>query len=49
MNARTSMLHVRVEDDTKEQATEALNAMGLTMSDAVRLFLKRVVESRLFH
>lgn len=48
MNARTSMLHVRVEDDTKEQATEALNAMGLTMSDAVRLFLKRVVAEQAF-
>ena len=36
------MLPVRVEDDSKEQANAALNAMGLTMSDAVRLFLRRV-------
>ena len=42
------MLHVRIEDDTKEQATEALNAMGLSMSDAVRLFLKRVVADQAF-
>jgi DNA-damage-inducible protein J len=37
------MLHVRVDDETKEKATEALNAMGLSVSDAVRLFLHRVV------
>ena len=48
MNARTSMLHVRVEDDTKEQATAALDAMGLSMSDAVRLFLKRVIADQAF-
>ena len=48
MNARTSMLHVRVDDYTKEQATEALNAMGLSVSDAVRIFLKRVVADQAF-
>jgi DNA-damage-inducible protein J len=39
----TSMIHVRVEDEVKAQATEALGAVGLSVSDAVRLFLKRVV------
>jgi DNA-damage-inducible protein J len=39
----TTMIHVRVDDETKTQATEALAAMGLTVSDAVRIFLKRVV------
>jgi DNA-damage-inducible protein J len=42
------MLHVRIEDDTKAQATDALNAMGLSVSDAVRLFLKRVVAEQAF-
>jgi len=37
------MIHVRVDEIVKEQATEALAAMGLSISDAVRLFLKRVV------
>jgi DNA-damage-inducible protein J len=46
--ARTSTLHVRIEDDTKEQATVALEAMGLSVSDAVRLFLKRVVADQAF-
>ena len=48
MAAHTSMLHIRVDDDIKEQATEALTAMGLTMSDAVRMFLRRVVVDRAF-
>ncbi len=48
MSARTSMLHVRIDDDTKEQATAALDAMGLSVSDAVRLFLKRVVADQAF-
>jgi DNA-damage-inducible protein J len=41
--ATTTMVHVRVDDETKSQATEALAAMGLSVSDAVRIFLKRVV------
>lgn len=48
MAARTSMLHIRVDDDIKEQATVALAAMGLSMSDAVRLFLRRVVIDQAF-
>lgn len=41
--AATSMVHVRIDDETKEQATETLAALGLSVSDAVRIFLKRVV------
>jgi len=37
------MLHVRVDDATKEGAAAALEAMGLSLSDGVRLFLRRVV------
>lgn len=48
MNAHTSMLHVRVDEETKAQATEALAAMGLSMSDAVRLFLRRVAAEQAF-
>ncbi len=46
--AQTSMLHVRVDDEVKSQATVALTAMGLSVSDAVRLFLKRVVSDQAF-
>ena len=42
------MLHIRVDDDLKEQATQALAAMGLTVSDAVQLFLRRVVVDQAF-
>lgn len=48
MTAQTSMLHIRVDDDTKEQATQALTAMGMSVSDAVRLFLRRVVIDQAF-
>ena len=39
----TSMVHVRVDEHLKAQATETLAAMGLSVSDAVRVFLTRVV------
>jgi addiction module RelB/DinJ family antitoxin len=48
MPAQTSMLHIRVDDDIKEQATAALTTMGLSVSDAVRLFLRRVVVDQAF-
>ena len=46
MAAQTSMLHIRVDDDTKFLAAGALSAMGLSLSDAVRLFLRRVVQDQ---
>lgn len=46
--AQSSMLHVRVDDDIKAQATEALASMGLSVSDAVRILLKRVVNDQAF-
>lgn len=48
MATHTSMLHIRIDDDLKAQATAALEAMGLTMSDAVRLLLHRVVTDQAF-
>jgi DNA-damage-inducible protein J len=45
---QSTMLHIRVEDEIKEQASEALAAMGLSMSDAVRILLKRVVSDQAF-
>jgi len=46
--AQSTMLHIRVDDEIKVQATEALAAMGLSMSDAVRILLKRVVYDQAF-
>lgn len=42
MPAQTSMLHVRVDDQLKAQASDALAGVGLTLSDAVRILLTRV-------
>ncbi len=39
----TMMIHVRVDENIKIKATETLASMGLTVSDAVRVFLTRVV------
>ena len=48
MAAHSSMLHVRVDDEMKKKATATLGAMGLSVSDAVRLFLRRVVADQAF-
>lgn len=37
------MVHIRIDENIKKQATETLAAMGLSVSDAVRVFLTRVV------
>ena len=42
MPAQTSMLHVRVDDHLKAKAAQALEGVGLTLSDAVRILLTRV-------
>jgi DNA-damage-inducible protein J len=42
MTAQTSMLHVRVDDQLKAEASEKLARVGLTISDAVRILLIRV-------
>ena len=44
--ASTTMVHVRVDEQIKAQATETLAAMGLSVSDAVRVFLMRVVADK---
>jgi DNA-damage-inducible protein J len=44
MATHTSMLHVRVDEQLKAQATETLANVGLTISDAVRILLTRVAK-----
>jgi len=43
---KTTMVHVRLDQDLKEQAAEMLSSMGLSISDAVRVFLTRVVTEK---
>ncbi len=44
--ASTSMIHVRVDEKIKAEAAETLASMGLSVSDAVRVFLTRVVADK---
>ena len=46
MAATTTMVHVRVDENVKAQAAETLASMGLTVSDAIRVFLTRVVADK---
>ena len=41
-----SIVRARIDSDTKARATEALGAMGLTVSDAIRLMLLRVADEK---
>ena len=40
--ATSSMVHIRVDGEVKDRASKALAAMGLTVSDAVRILLTRI-------
>jgi len=42
------MLHVRMDDELKAKATEALEAIGLSTADAVRLLFHRIVAEQAF-
>ena len=41
-----SVVRARIDRETKEQATLALKAMGLSVSDAIRLLMLRVAEEK---
>lgn len=45
MNADT-VVRARIDKDTKARAMKALQAMGLSMSDAIRLLLLRVADEQ---
>lgn len=40
------VVRARIDSDTKLRASEALRAMGLSVSDAIRLLLLRVAEEK---
>jgi DNA-damage-inducible protein J len=42
----TSMVHIRVDEKVKAKAAKTLAAMGLTVSDAVRLLLTRIAAEK---
>ena len=41
-----TVVRARIDSDTKARATEALKAMGLSVSDAIRLLMVRVAEEK---
>ena len=41
---KTAEVRSRIEPSLKEQSVEVLTALGLDLSDAIRLFLRQVVE-----
>ena len=41
-----TVVRARIDSDTKARATEALQAMGLSVSDAIRLLLVRVADEK---
>jgi len=44
--AATSMVHVRIDEKVKEKASATLAKMGISVSDAVRMMLVRVVDEK---
>ena len=48
MSTQSSMLHVRMDTALKRKATETLAAMGMTVSDAVRLLFHRIAVDQAF-
>ena len=48
MKTQSTMLHVRMDTEMKQKATEALAAMGLTASEAVRLLFHRIAVDQAF-
>lgn len=46
--ATDSVVRARIDTDIKDRAAEALAAMGLSVSDAIRLLLVRVAADRAF-
>lgn len=44
MTKANTYVHARVDHETKERAADTLAAMGLTISDAIRLLLRRIAD-----
>ncbi|PCJ29122.1 MAG: type II toxin-antitoxin system antitoxin, RelB/DinJ family [Rickettsiales bacterium] len=44
MSVANTYVRARIDSVTKERATEALHAMGLSVSDAIRLLMLRIAQ-----
>jgi len=41
-----TVVRARIDTDTKDRATAALDAMGLSISDAIRLLMMRIADEQ---
>ena len=48
MSAADTYVRARIDSKTKERAADALEAMGLSISDAIRLLMVRIADERRF-
>ena len=46
MSTSDTYVRARIDSDTKQRAADALSAMGLSISDAIRLLMLRVADER---
>ena len=46
MTTSDTYVRARIDSDTKARAAEALEAMGLSISDAIRLLMLRIADER---
>jgi len=46
MSATDTYVRARIDTDTKDRAADALAAMGLSISDAIRLLMMRIADER---
>lgn len=44
--AKTTMIHARVDAETKAQAQSVLNKLGMTLSEAIVLYLRQIAFHR---
>ncbi|HID31394.1 MAG TPA: hypothetical protein EYP19_15525 [Desulfobacterales bacterium] len=49
MSTADTYVRARIDTATKERATEALAAMGLSVSDAIRLLMLRIANDASFY
>jgi len=44
MSSKTTTIQIRVDEELKKKAEAVCNRMGISMSQAIRMFLRYVVE-----
>jgi DNA-damage-inducible protein J len=43
MNMATVQTQIRIDEDVKREASDLLNGLGLSLSDAVNMYLRQIV------